>query len=115
MTDKLFYTLWAAALDCTDRDAYVSDWALSSAWGDAPEADILAIRIEMLGQLWDAAHLTIRDIRAHTGLSQAAFAVRYCIPRRTVENWESGDRQCVDYVRLLLAEAVGLYTRPDRG
>ena len=114
MTDKLFNALWAAALDCDDRDAYVSDWALSSAWGDAPEAEISAARIEMLGQLWDTAHLTIRDIRAHTGLSQAAFSVRYCIPRRTVENWESGDRQCADYIRLLLAEAVGLYTRPNR-
>lgn len=112
MTDKLFYTLWAAALDCADRDAYVSDWALSSAWGDAPEADVPADRVEELGHLWDAAHLTIRGIRAHTGLSQAAFAVRYCIPRRTVENWESGDRQCADYVRLLLAEAAGMYVRP---
>lgn len=112
MTDKLFYALWAAALDCTDRDAYVSDWALSSAWGDDQKPEIPAARIEMLGQLWDAAHLTIRDIRAHTGLSQAAFAVRYCIPRRTVENWERGDRQCADYIRLLLAEAVGLYARP---
>ena len=114
MTDKLFNALWAAALDCADRDAYVSDWALSSAWGNAPEAEISAARIEALGRLWDVAHLTIRDIRAHTGLSQAAFAVRYCIPRRTVENWESGDRQCADYIRLLLAEAVGLYTRPNR-
>lgn len=112
MTDKLFNTLWTAALDCADRDTYVSDWALSSAYGDAPEADVPADRVEELGHLWDAAHLTIRDIRAHTGLSQAAFAVRYCIPRRTVENWESGDRQCADYVRLLLAEAVGVYMRP---
>ena len=115
MTNKLFNTLWAAALDCADRDTYVSDWALSSAWGDELKAEIPAARIEMLGQLWDTAHLTIRDIRAHTGLSQAAFAVRYCIPRRTVENWESGDRQCADYVRLLLAEAADLYARPDRG
>ena len=112
MTATLFNTLWTAALDCADRDTYVSDWALSSAWGDAPEADVPADRVEELGHLWDAAHLTIRDIRAHTGLSQAAFAVRYCIPRRTVENWESGDRQCADYVRLLLAEAVGVYVRP---
>lgn len=112
MTDKLFNTLWTAALDCADRDTYVSDWALSSACGDAPEADVPADRVEELGHLWDAAHLTIRDIRAHTGLSQVAFAVRYCIPRRTVENWESGDRQCADYVRLLLAEAVGVYMRP---
>ena len=112
MTDKLFNTLWTAALDCADRDTYVSDWALSSAWGDAPEADVPADRVEELGHLWDAAHLTIRDIRAHTGLSQAAFAVQYCIPRRTVETWESGDRQCADYVRLLLAEAAGMYVRP---
>ena len=85
-----------------------------TALAKTPKAEIPAARIEMLGQLWDTAHLTIQDIRAHTGLSQAAFAVRYCIPRRTVENWESGDRQCADYVRLLLAEAVGLYTRPNR-
>ncbi len=112
MTDKLFNALWADALDCADRDAYVSDWALSSAWGDDPEADISADRIEMLGKLWDAAHLTIRDIRAYTGLSQAAFAVRYCIPCRTIENWESGVRSCPDYLRLLLVQATGLYTRP---
>lgn len=112
LPDKLFYELFGSAIETAARDAYVSDWALSSAWGDDPETEIPAARIEALGQLWDAAHLTIRDIRAHTGLSQAAFAVRYCIPRRTVENWESGDRQCPDYLRLLLAQAVGLYTRP---
>ena len=112
MTDKLLNTLWAAALDYTDRDAYVSDWALSSALGDAPAEDVPADRVEELGYLWDAAHLTIRDIRAHTGLSQAAFASRYCIPRRTVENWESGVRSCPDYLRLLLAQVTGLYTRP---
>lgn len=112
LPDKLFYELFGAAIKTADRDAYVSDWALSSAWGDDPEAEIPAARIEMLGQLWDAAHLTIRDIRAHTGLSQAAFAALYCIPRRTVENWESGVRSCPDYLRLLLAQVTGLYTRP---
>lgn len=113
LPDKLFQELFGVAIKTADRDAYVSDWALSSAWGDDPEAEIPEARIEALGQLWDAAHLTIRDIRAHTGLSQAAFAVRYCIPRRTVENWESGDRQCPDYLRLLLSQTVGLYTRPE--
>lgn len=112
LPDKLFHELFGSAIEIADRDAYVSDWALSSAWGDDPEAEIPAARLEALERLWDMAHSTIRDIRAHTGLSQAAFAVRYCIPRRTVENWESGDRQCADYVRLLLAEAVGLYRRP---
>lgn len=112
MTDKLFNILWADALTATDRDAYVSDGALSSAWGDAPGDDVPADRLDMLGRLWDAAHLAIKDIRAASGLSQAAFAVRYCIPRRTVENWESGASSCPDYLRLLLAQATGLYRRP---
>lgn len=110
MTDKLFYTLFGEAIASTDRDAYVSDWSLSSVWGGA--ADIPADRIAELGHIWDAAHLTIRDIRQHTGLSQAAFAMRYCIPTRTLEDWERGVRSCPDYLRLLLAQAVGLYARP---
>lgn len=110
--DKLFYTLFAEALASPDRDAFVSDWSLSSVWDDAPDADIPADRIDALQRLWDAAHLTIRDIRQHTGLSQAAFATRYCIPRRSVENWESGASSCPDYLRLLLAQSVGLYTQP---
>lgn len=109
MTDKLFYTLFGEAIASSDRDAYVSDWSLSSVWGSA--ADIPADRIAELGRIWDAAHLTIRDIRQHTGLSQAAFATRYCIPTRTLEDWERGVRSCPDYLRLLLAKDVGLYRK----
>lgn len=111
-TDKLFFTLFGEAITSSDRDAFVSDWSLSSVWGDAPDADIPAGRIDLLARLWDAAHLTIRDIRQHTGLSQAAFATRYCIPTRTLEDWERGARSCPDYLRLLLAQATGAYQRP---
>lgn len=110
-TDKLFYTLFGEAVASHDRDTFVSDWSLSSVWGDAPDADIPADRIDTLARLWDAAHLTIRDIRQHTGLSQAAFATRYCIPTRTLEDWERGVSRCPDYLRLLLAKDVGLYQR----
>lgn len=112
MTDKLFCALFAAALTAADRDAFVSDWSLSSAWGDALDAGSPADRIDLLARLWDAAHLTIRDIRQHTGLSQAAFATRYCIPTRTLEDWERGVRSCPDYLRLLLAQVTGIYTKP---
>lgn len=112
MTDKQFFTIFAEALASPDRDAFVSACSLSSVWGDAPDADIPADRIDTLQHLWDAAHLTIKDIRAASGLSQAAFSTRYCIPTRTVEDWERGARSCPDYLRLLLAQAVGLYARP---
>ena len=108
MTDKLFFFLFSAALSSSNRDAFVSAWSLSSVWGDAPDAGIPADRIDLLARLWDAAHVTIRDIRQHTGLSQAAFATRYCIPTRTLEDWERGVRRCPDYLRLLLAQATGL-------
>ena len=33
---------------------------------------------------------TIKEIRAKTGLSQAAFAKRFGIPKRNIEDWERG-------------------------
>ena len=60
-----------------------------------------------LGSIWDLAHMSVAEIRAKTGLSQAKFAERFCIPRRTVENWESRGG-CPDYVRLLLLRSCSL-------
>lgn len=92
----------------TDIDAYVSDLALSSMWGDAEGAEIPAHRITDLRTVYTAVNRPIRDIVAASGLSQVAFAERYCIPRRTVENWCSGVNECPLYTRLLLQRAEGL-------
>lgn len=48
----------------------------------------------------------IKSIRARTGLSQAAFAARYEIPKRTIEAWETGDRCPPPYLIRLLELAV---------
>ena len=110
MTDTIFAAAWAEALSgaYADRDAYVSGWALSSIWGDAEDAEIPQERIAALGSIWDTAHLNIKDIRKASGLSRTAFAEHLCIPYRTVQAWELGDRSCPDYLRLLLAEHFGL-------
>jgi putative transcriptional regulator len=52
--------------------------------------------------------LTIADIRKSTGLTQAAFAKRFHIPLRSIENWEGGQRKPPEYVKLLLAHVCGL-------
>lgn len=44
----------------------------------------------------------IRDIRKRAGLTQAAFSVLLGIPRRTIQNWEGGQRKCPDYVVALI-------------
>lgn len=114
MTDKQFNALFSMALSSTDRDAFMSDSALPSIWGDQEDAETSPERIAAISGIWDVAHATIRDIRAHAGMTQAAFSTRFCIPRRTIEDWEAGRRSCPDYVRLLLAQAAGMYARPDR-
>ena len=112
MTDKQFNAAFQAALSSPDRDAFVSDWALSSLFTGADEtAPVDPALVEELGQVWDVAHLSVSDIRSATGLSKPKFARRYCIPTRTVQAWEGGLRGCPDYLRLLLAQAEGLYTR----
>ena len=40
----------------------------------------------------------VKEIRSWTGLSQEKFRKRYGIPKRTLESWESGDREYKDYV-----------------
>lgn len=111
LDDKMFSTLWDAAVSTADRDVFVSEWAASSIWEDDPDEKIPARRLRHLGQLWDAAHISIKQIRQALGLSQIDFATRFLISPRTVQNWEYGTTQCPEYVRLLLLQVTGLYTR----
>lgn len=103
-----FSVLFNAATAEQDRDRYIAEWSSSSIFypgADSPDinADDLS---DALGNIWDVAHLTTRDIRQHLGLTQAAFAERFCVPRRTVEGWESG-RTTPAYIVLMLAELTG--------
>ena len=59
---------------------------------------------ERLSNIWELAHLSMRELVASTGLSQTAFAKCAGIPLRTVQNWCAGSRGCPAYVRFLLAE-----------
>lgn len=85
----------------TDRDAFVSDLALSSIWDDDPDAEIPTERIEALSRLWDVIHLPISELLAP--MTQAQACREFYVPRRTMQDWFSGARQCPAYVRLYLA------------
>lgn len=50
--------------------------------------------------------MSVKQLRAITGLSQKAFGEKYHIPKRTVENWESGSRKPSETVLYLLEKAV---------
>lgn len=97
----------------TDRDAYISDLALSEIWGDAPEGPIPDARLAALGMIWDAAHRTVPEIAKAAGLSNRKLAARFCIPYRTVEDWAAERREPPFYVRLMLQQCLGLLPSPD--
>ena len=112
MTNRQYYYCASHCADYTDPNTYVYDVAASDIWGDAPDADIPADRLDALRGLYAAVTRPMREIVAATGLSQAAFAQRLCIPLRTVEAWCRGIRESPVYVRLLIQQALGLYAPP---
>ena len=107
MTDTQFNFCVRETVNYTDLDAYVSDLSLSTIWGDKDGISDASIRFA-LRSIYTAVSRTPKEIVAASGLSQAAFAERYCIPKRTVENWCSGARECPIYTRLLLQRVEGL-------
>jgi len=50
--------------------------------------------------------MTVRELRTLTGLTQAAFSKKYHIPKRTLENWEGGQRSPSETILYLLERAV---------
>lgn len=107
MTDKQFYSAFRAAQQYSDPDAFASSVALSDIF-PAVDGDDLPALAEELRHVWRYAHITVREIVQHTGLSQTDFAYRFAIPLRSVQNWVSGSRDCPPYTRLLLAKQCGL-------
>lgn len=111
MKDKQYSTCVAESQNYTDRDAYISELALSSMWGDLPDEDIPHERIEQLGSIYDAVHRSVKQIASDAGVSVRAIATRFCIPQRTMENWSGGQRECPVYLRLMMQECLGMLTR----
>ena len=111
MTDKQYCFCVAETANYTDRDAYASDLALSSVWGDAEDAPIPKSRIAALEEIWDASRRTVKQIAVASDLSCRKLADRFCIPYRTMEDWAAGRRESPLYVRLMMQEALAILTR----
>lgn len=46
--------------------------------------------------------MTIKEIRTLTGMTQAEFGKMLDIPMRSIQNWETGQRQCPAYLVKLI-------------
>lgn len=106
MTDKLFNQLWRDALAQPDKELYIGEYGYPD-WFDEISSDPQEL-VNILENIHDVAHMSLRDILRQAGLTQAAFSTKFCIPIRTVEDWSSGKSKCRDYDRLLFCRILGI-------
>lgn len=52
-----------------------------------------------------------KDARIAAGLTQKQMSDMFKIPKRTIENWESGQRTPPEYVKLLVIDKLNSITR----
>lgn len=48
----------------------------------------------------------IKEARVNAGLTQAKMAEIFKIPKRTIENWETGSRKPPEWAELLILEKL---------
>ena len=42
--------------------------------------------------------MTYKEMRQLSGMTQQKFADFFCVPKRTIENWDAGKAQCKQYL-----------------
>ena len=52
--------------------------------------------------------MTVKELRAQTGLSQSQFAARFQIPVRTLQHWEQGRQDPPAYVVAMIEQILTL-------
>jgi len=111
LTPFIRFALYAETGAYADRDAYISDMALSGVWGSTEDAEIPAERLTLLGAIWDGAHCTIPELLKKHGLTQTGFAQYFNIPLRTVQDWCGGRRACPPYIAAMAAEILAVHEK----
>ena len=103
MKATLFNRLYKDAAAQPDRELFIAEYGYPD-WFDEISPKIGEV-IDILSNIHYVANLPMRDLIKTYG-SQQKFADRFCIPRRTVENWAMGSRPCPAYTKLMFAEIL---------
>ncbi len=65
-------------------------------------------------KLWSLLEMSMRELVEHSKLDMAKFSRRFCIPYRTLQAWCDGTNPCPVYIKMMLGEILGMYTRVYR-
>ncbi len=89
------------AMDMESAEAYIA--VIED--GDVP------ICVEEIQQDDFIINRSVKEICKMAGMSQNAMADYFGIPRRTLGNWCTGERECPEYTKMMMQELLGLYKR----
>ena len=110
LTDKQICTLYTEAPHYQDPNAYVADMLTSSLLLDlaVPDQESPVELGDGLHTLWHVVNAPFAVLLQRMGLTQTECAMRFCIPLRTVQGWAGETRSAPPYVRLMMAELMGI-------
>ncbi len=108
MTDKEINIYYGETTNYTDPDAFASDISISLLNPDDLSQKVNMDLFEQLRILWHVANDPFKSLLERIGYNQTQCAIRFCIPRRTIQDWAGERRAAPLYIRLMMAEATGL-------
>lgn len=108
MTYETYRNLVSDALNAENEEMFIAEQGWAD-WMDEYGEDTDRIADDMRN-IYKVAHMTVRDLISASGMTKAAFSRRFLIHLRTVENWVYGIHPCPIYVRLMIADLLGLVT-----
>lgn len=96
-----------------DADNFIADCALGVGFMDPESEEVDMALIEQLRILWHTVRDPFDVFLEKLGLTAAKCCNRFNIPFPTLHEWLNGKTPVPDYIRLMMAEAVGLLTIRD--
>lgn len=110
--DRIFYKLWKAAEEDVKVYEYIDKFTspLSDEYINfRKKYNLGELQVmDMLENIYNAAHLSMADIIAASGRRKADIGYIFCIPIRTLEDWCSGKNKSPSYVRLMMIRKFNL-------
>lgn len=102
MTYTQFREIVLSLPDCSDLDHFIAERGWQS-WMEGYDAERI---VAILTAVWAMRDNPIKGIKKAAKHTNESLSLAYGIPRRTVEDWARGVRECPSYTSTMLAYCV---------
>ncbi len=106
MTKERFLYLYHIAKEQPNLPLYIGEFGYPDYFNEiSTDPDEV---VKRLTEIHNLAHMSMSDVVKTSQFGISEFARYFDIPLHTVQNWVYGARACPEYVKLLVAENLGL-------